>query len=73
VTGNLTLHGITKPVTLDAVLNGTTVHPMTKKEMCGFKVTGKFKRSDFEIAPNMPAPMLGGDVTIIADLEFSKD
>ena len=73
VTGDLTLHGITKPVTLNAVLNGTATHPMTKKEMSGFKVTGIIKRSDFGIGGGFPAPMLGDEVNIIADLEFSKE
>jgi polyisoprenoid-binding protein YceI len=73
VTGNLTLHGVTQPVTLTAVLNGATIHPMTKKEMCGFKVTGKIKRSDFGIGAGFPAPMLADEVSIIADLEFSKE
>jgi len=73
VAGNLTLHGITKPVVLNAVLNGTATHPMTKKEMSGFKVTGKIKRSDFGIGTGFPAPMLSDDVNLIADLEFSKD
>lgn len=73
VTGDLTLHGVTKPVTLTAVLNGTTTHPMTKKEMSGFKVTGIIKRSDFGIGTNFPAPMLSDEVKLIADLEFSKD
>jgi polyisoprenoid-binding protein YceI len=73
VTGDLTLHGITKPVTLNAVLNGTAVHPMTKKEMCGFKVTGSFKRSAFGIGTGFQAPMLGDVVNLVADLEFSKE
>ncbi len=73
VTGDLTLHGVTKPVTLNAVLNGTTTHPMTKKEMSGFKVTGAIKRSDFGIGNSFPAPMLSDVVNLIADLEFSKE
>jgi polyisoprenoid-binding protein YceI len=73
VTGDLTMHGVTKPVSLTAVLNGTTTHPMSKKEMSGFKVTGTIKRSDFGIGGNFPAPMLADEVNIIADLEFSKD
>jgi polyisoprenoid-binding protein YceI len=73
ITGNLNLHGVTKPVVLNAVLNGIATHPMTKKEMSGFKVTGKIKRSDFGIGAGFPAPMLGDDVNLIADLEFSKD
>jgi len=73
VLGDFTLHGITKPVTLNAELVGTVTHPMTKKEMIGFKVTGKIKRSDFGVGAGFPAPMLSDEVKLIADLEFSKD
>jgi len=71
--GDLTLHGVTKPVTLNATYNGAMTHPMSKKEMTGFKVTGKIKRSDFAVAPEMSAPMLADDVYLHADLEFAKN
>lgn len=73
VTGDLTLHGVTKPVTLDVTFNGTAEHPYTKKTIAGFKVTGKIKRSDFGIAPGTPAAALSDEVTINANTEFSKD
>lgn len=72
VEGDLTLHGVTKKVSLDAVLVGTTVHPQSKKDMAGFKVTGSFKRSDFGIAPGFPAAMLSDEVAINGDFEFAK-
>lgn len=73
VTGDLTFHGVTKPVTLNAVLVGTTTHPMSKKPYAGFKFTGVIKRADFGFATAMPAPMLGEEVTITGNAEFSKD
>ena len=73
VTGNLTLHGITKEVTLKAVLVGTTTNPMSKKEMAGFRITGNFKRTDFGIGASMPEAMLSEKVELIANTEFSKD
>jgi polyisoprenoid-binding protein YceI len=72
VTGNLTLHGVTKPVTLDLVHRGTTTNPMSKAATNGFQVTGTIKRSDFGIGTNFPAPMLSDVVTIKADGEFTK-
>ncbi len=72
VTGDLTLHGVTKSVTLNAVFNGTTVHPQSKKTVAGFKVTGIIKRSDFGIAPSFPATYLGDDVMLNANTEFIK-
>lgn len=35
-TGDLTLHGVTKPVTLDVTLNGAGVHPMSRSPAAGF-------------------------------------
>ena len=72
MTGNLTLHGVTKPVILNLLYRGTTVNPMSKAPTTGFQVTGTIKRSDFGIAPGYSAPMLGDEVTIKADGEFSK-
>ncbi|PSL45390.1 polyisoprenoid-binding protein YceI [Chitinophaga niastensis] len=73
VTGDLTLHGVTKPVTLDVVLNGTTTNPMSKKTVAGFKITGTIKRADFGVAAGMPTAMLGDEVAIRANTEFIKD
>jgi len=68
--GNLTMHGVTKPVTLDLVYKGTIEHPMNKKATAGFQVTGKIKRSDFGIGDKFPAPMVSDEVRIQADGEF---
>jgi len=73
VTGDLTLHGVTKPVVLDVVLNGTSTNPMSKKTIAGFNITGKIKRSDFGVAPSMPAAMLSDEVGLQASTEFAKD
>ena len=72
LTGDLTMHGVTKTVTLDVVYNGTITHPMTKKLVSGFKVTGTFKRSDFGIGGSMPAAVLSDEVNLIANVEFTK-
>jgi polyisoprenoid-binding protein YceI len=71
LTGDLTLHGITKTVTLNATFNGTATN-MQKKTVAGFKVTGIVKRSDFNIGTGMPAGMLTDDVTLVANTEFVK-
>jgi polyisoprenoid-binding protein YceI len=73
VTGDLTLHGVTKPVTLTAIYNGTITNPMSKKPTAGFTITGKFKRADFGFGANMPATMLGEEVSLKASGEFAKD
>ena len=71
LTGDLTMHGITKPVTLDVVYNGTITHPMSKKLVAGFKVSGTFKRSDFGVGGAMTG-VLSDEVTLVANAEFVK-
>jgi polyisoprenoid-binding protein YceI len=73
VTGNLTLHGVTKEVTLDANYRGTVQHPMSKKNVAGFKVSGVIKRSDFAIGTNVPAAMLSDEVAFTANAEFVQE
>ena len=72
LSGNLTLHGITKPVTMDLWYRGTIEDAKAKKSTAGFKLTGTLKRSDFNIGPKFPAPMLSDEVQIKADGEFIK-
>ena len=73
VTGDLTLHGVTKSVVLTATFNGTVVNPQSKKTVGGWKVTGVVKRTDFGIATGFPAAMLGDEVALNANAEFVKD
>lgn len=72
LTGDLTLHGVTRPVTLDVWYRGTITNPMSKAPTTGFQVTGVIKRSDFGIGAGFPAPMLSDEVQIKADGEFAK-
>lgn len=76
VTGDLTLHGVTKPVTLDVTYNGGYVgHPMDPHARIGFSAKGTFKRSDFGIAFGVPAPGttmgVGDEVQVTIEAEFS--
>ncbi|MDJ1501386.1 YceI family protein [Xanthocytophaga agilis] len=69
--GDLTLHGVTKPVVLDVTLNGTTTHPMNKKTIAGFKALGTIKRSDFNLG-SAPAAVISDEVNIVANIEINK-
>jgi polyisoprenoid-binding protein YceI len=73
LSGNLTLHGITKPITMDLVYKGTVENPMTKKPTSGFQITGTIKRSDFHIGDNFPSAMVSDEVRIKADGEFVRN
>lgn len=71
LTGDLTLHGVTKPVTLDVIYNGTITHPFNKKLVAGFKVKGVIKRSDFSVG-SIPAAVVADEIVINGNAEFIK-
>jgi polyisoprenoid-binding protein YceI len=54
VTGDLTVHGLTKTVVLAATLNKVGPHPMTKAQSIGFDATASIKRSDFGVGAYVP-------------------
>ncbi len=54
VSGDLTIHGVTKPVTIDATLNRAAPHPMSKQPTVGFDGVLFIKRSDFGIGKYVP-------------------
>jgi polyisoprenoid-binding protein YceI len=67
LTGDLTLLGVTKPITLDVRHNKTGQHPMKSVQATGFSATGTIKRSDFGM--NFGIPMVGDDVKLIIEAE----
>ena len=70
ITGNLTLNGVTKPVTLAAKFYGAGKSPMGGKENIGFTATGAIKRSEFNIAYGLP--MVGDEVKLEIVAAFTK-
>ena len=72
VAGNLTLHGVTKPVILQ--VDGPTgpVAGMDKKPHYGFSATTKISRTAFDIASSFPSAMVGDEVTLTIDLDVAK-
>jgi polyisoprenoid-binding protein YceI len=71
VEGNLTLKGVTKPVTLTVTSFQTMPHPMVKKDAIGANATTKVKRSDFNMGKNVP--YVGDEVTIDIAIEAIKE
>lgn len=71
LTGDLTLKGVTKPVTFDLALTGTGMNGRTKKPKVGLKVTGTIKRTDFGVG-SMPAAVVGEEVELRAVGEFEQ-
>jgi polyisoprenoid-binding protein YceI len=70
IMGNLTIHGVTKPVTLDAKLMGAGANPMSKATTAGFTATATIKRSEFGLG--MVAPVVSDDVTLHITAAFEK-
>ncbi len=73
MTGSLTFHGVTKPIRLNVAYLGMVTNPMNKKITAGFQVTGVIKRSDYDLGSKFPSAMVGNEVKIIANVEFSPD
>jgi polyisoprenoid-binding protein YceI len=69
VVGNLTFHGVTRPITLDVVFNGTGQGMMHEQRM-GFSGVATVKRSDFGVTKYVP--LVGDDVTVLIETEFTK-
>ena len=55
ITGDLTIKGITKPVTLDGTINKAGPHPFNKKPTIGISASGKLMRSDWDLGKYAPA------------------
>lgn len=71
--GDLTLNGVTKPVTVDMSYRGTVPNPNAKgAPVAGIEISAKIKRSDFNLGSGFPAPMISDEVIIQADGEFGK-
>lgn len=70
IEGNLTLHGVTKPITLNAKLNKAGPNPFDQRPTLGFSATGSLKRSDFGMASFIP--VVGDLVKIQIDVELNR-
>ena len=73
ITGDLTLHGVTKPVTLDTTFTRKGTYPMTEEEIVaiGFNATTTIKRSDFGM--DQWLEMIGDELPITISFEAHKE
>jgi len=71
IVGDLTLHGVTHPVTLNAKFNAAGTNPMSKAVTIGFDADGHFNRSDFGVKTYVP--MVSDNVDIRISAAFEKD
>ena len=70
VTGNLTLHGVTRPVTLQAAFHGAGPNPRTQAQTVGFTATTTIKRSQWGLGYGAPA--VGDDTELRITAAFEK-
>ncbi len=70
IDGNLTIKGITKPVTLTVNSFHNAAHPMLKKDAIGANAVAKVKRSEFNMAKNVP--YVSDEVTLAISVEAIK-
>ena len=69
--GELTMAGVTRPVTLDVTHFYCAPNPMSKRKVCGAELVAKIKRSEFGIKYGLPA--LADDMTLRIGVEAIKD
>jgi polyisoprenoid-binding protein YceI len=72
VTGDLTLHGVTRPVTLDVSVIKVGDHPMRKAPAAGFDATATIKRSEFGITTYLPMAADEVKLHIVAEAVEAK-
>jgi polyisoprenoid-binding protein YceI len=70
VDGEVTIGDVTRPLSLAVEHGGIEDHPMGGPRHAGFEATGELRRSDFGIAPTMPAAVLGDVVRFELDLQL---
>jgi polyisoprenoid-binding protein YceI len=70
ITGDLTINGVTKPVTLEAEFTGAGINPYNKKATIGFEAETSIKRSDFGV--NYGIPFVGDEVELDISVAFEK-
>jgi polyisoprenoid-binding protein YceI len=68
LTGDLTIKGVTKPVTLDVKINKAAFEERWGVYKLGFSANGAVKRSDFGV--DRYVPFVGDDVTVVIEAEF---
>ncbi len=67
VAGDLTIRGVTRPVELEAVLNGAGPNPMSKVAAVGFSAKARIRRSDFGI--NAVIPLVSDEIDLVITAE----
>ena len=70
ITGNLTMNGVTRPITIDAQFTGAGANPMSKVETIGFEGKTVIQRSAFGVSYALP--VVSDEVTLMISAAFEK-
>jgi len=70
LTGDLTVAGITRPVSLDVTINAAAMSQMNRREMIGFAANGSVSRADFGMAQF--DELVGDELSLNVQVEFQK-
>jgi polyisoprenoid-binding protein YceI len=73
ITGDLTIRGVTKSVTLDAVFGGGAPNPLSDSYSLGFHASATIKRSDFGMTDMIWNSMVGDEVTLTIEALFDQE
>jgi polyisoprenoid-binding protein YceI len=71
ITGDLTIRGVTKPVTLDVTFQGTGSSPMDNSFRAGFQASGTINRTEFGVSYGVP--LVSEEVQLLLDLQIVKN
>jgi polyisoprenoid-binding protein YceI len=70
ITGDVTINGVTKPLTIATTMTKADTHPMANKPWMGFNGTATLLRSDFNLG--LFAPNVGDEINIMLSIEAAK-
>ncbi|MBB2482712.1 polyisoprenoid-binding protein [Bacillus sp. APMAM] len=77
VTGDMSIHGVTRPETFTVTFEGVAKDPMSGAEKIGFSAEGKVKRSDYGLTWNAALEtggvLVGDDIKINIEIEAAKE
>ena len=70
LTGDLSVRGVTKPVTLDVTINSAAMNPLNRREMIGFSASGVLNRSDYGLTAY--SSLVSDELLLSVQVEFEK-
>jgi len=73
ITGDLTIRGVTRPVTLNVTFTGTESDPLDDSRVLGFEASATIKRSDFGMTGMIWEPLVGDDIHLIIEAMFQRE